>query len=55
MLGVSVLDEQSKAKFATKYSLTFPLLADPDHEVIERYGVWQEKSMYGRSTWAWRA
>jgi thioredoxin-dependent peroxiredoxin len=48
VLGVSVLDEQSKAKFATKYSLTFPLLADPDHEVIERYGVWQEKSMYGK-------
>ena len=49
VLGVSVLDEQSKAKFATKYSLTFPLLADPDHEVIERYGVWQEKSMYGKN------
>ena len=49
VLGVSVLDEQSKAKFATKYSLTFPLLADPDHEVIEQYGVWQEKSMYGKN------
>lgn len=48
VLGVSVLDEKSKAKFADKYSLTFPLLADPDHEVIEQYGAWQEKSMYGK-------
>ena len=48
VLGVSVLDEKSKAKFADKYSLTFPLLADPDHEVIEKYGAWQEKSMYGK-------
>lgn len=49
VLGVSVLDEKSKAKFADKYSLTFPLLADPDHEVIEKYGAWQEKSMYGKT------
>jgi peroxiredoxin Q/BCP len=48
VLGVSVLDEKSKAKFAAKYSLTFPLLADPDHAVIEQYGAWQEKSMYGK-------
>ncbi|MGE3887034.1 MAG: thioredoxin-dependent thiol peroxidase [Vicinamibacterales bacterium] len=48
VLGVSVLDEKSKAKFAAKHSLTFPLLADPDHAVIEKYGAWQEKSMYGR-------
>lgn len=48
VLGVSVLDEKSKAKFADKYSLTFPLLADPDHAIIEKYGAWQEKSMYGR-------
>ena len=48
VLGVSILDEKSKAKFATKYGLTFPLLADPDHEVAEKYGVWQEKSRYGR-------
>jgi peroxiredoxin Q/BCP len=48
VLGVSVLDEASKAKFAAKYSLTFPLLADPDHAVIEQYGAWQEKSMYGK-------
>jgi thioredoxin-dependent peroxiredoxin len=48
VLGVSVLDEKSKAKFADKYSLTFPLLADADHAVIDKYGAWQEKSMYGK-------
>jgi peroxiredoxin Q/BCP len=49
VLGVSVLDEKSKAKFATKHDLTFPLLADVDHAVAEAYGAWQEKSMYGRT------
>jgi len=48
VLGASILDEKSKAKFATKYNLTFPLLADADHAVAEKYGVWQEKSRYGR-------
>jgi peroxiredoxin Q/BCP len=48
VLGVSILDEKSKAKFAAKYDLTFPLLADADHAVAEKYGVWQEKSRYGR-------
>jgi peroxiredoxin Q/BCP len=48
VLGVSILDEKSKAKFAAKYDVNFPLLADPDHEVAEKYGVWQEKSRYGR-------
>jgi peroxiredoxin Q/BCP len=48
ILGVSILDEKSKAKFAAKYNLTFPLLADADHAVAEKYGVWQEKSRYGR-------
>ena len=48
VLGVSVLDSKSKAKFAEKYGLKFPLLADADHAVIEKYGVWQEKSMYGK-------
>jgi peroxiredoxin Q/BCP len=48
VLGVSVLDSKSKAKFAGKYGLTFPLLADEDHAVMEKYGVWQEKSMYGK-------
>jgi thioredoxin-dependent peroxiredoxin len=49
VLGVSVLDEASKARFADKYDLTFPLLADADHTVAEKYGVWQKKSLYGRS------
>src|SRR5262245_10404879 len=48
IFGASILDEKSKAKFATKYNLTFPLLADADHAVAEKYGVWQEKSRYGR-------
>jgi peroxiredoxin Q/BCP len=48
VFGVSILDEKSKAKFATKHGITFPLLADADHEVAEKYGVWQEKSRYGR-------
>jgi peroxiredoxin Q/BCP len=48
VLGVSILDEKSKAKFAAKHDVNFPLLADPDHEIAEKYGVWQEKSRYGR-------
>jgi peroxiredoxin Q/BCP len=48
VLGVSILDEASKAKFAKKYDLSFPLLADADHAVAEKYGVWQEKSNYGK-------
>ena len=49
VLGVSVLDEASKARFADKYDLTFPLLADADHEVADKYGVWQQKTNYGRN------
>jgi peroxiredoxin Q/BCP len=49
VLGISILDEKSKAKFAGKYGLTFPLLADADHEVAEKYGVWQKKLRYGKS------
>jgi thioredoxin-dependent peroxiredoxin len=48
VLGVSVLDTASKAKFAKRNGLTFPLLADPDHEVADRYGVWKKKVLYGR-------
>jgi len=48
VFGVSILDEKSKAKFAAKHGLTFPLLADADHAVAGKYGVWQEKSRYGR-------
>jgi peroxiredoxin Q/BCP len=49
VLGVSILDEKSKATFAAKHGLTFPLLADAEHEVAGKYGVWQEKSRYGRT------
>lgn len=48
VLGVSVLGVESKAKFAKKHGLAFPLLADEDQTVCEKYGVWQEKSMYGK-------
>jgi thioredoxin-dependent peroxiredoxin len=49
VLGVSVDDEKSHQKFVKKYSLPFPLLADTDHQLVEAYGVWVEKSMYGRT------
>jgi thioredoxin-dependent peroxiredoxin len=49
VLGVSILNEASKARFAEKHHLSFPLLADEDHAVAEKYGVWQKKSLYGRS------
>lgn len=48
VLGVSVDDEKSHKKFANKYSLPFPLLADPDHNIVEAFGVWGEKMLYGR-------
>ncbi|RNI27286.1 thioredoxin-dependent thiol peroxidase [Rufibacter immobilis] len=48
VLGVSVDNEQKHQKFIQKYNLPFPLLADTEKEVVEKYGVWQEKSMYGR-------
>jgi peroxiredoxin Q/BCP len=49
VVGISILDEASKKRFASKHDLSFPLLADADHEVAERYGTWQKKSRYGRS------
>jgi len=49
VLGVSILDEASKARFADKYDLPFPLLADPDHGVADKFGVWQKKVRYGRT------
>lgn len=48
ILGASILNEASKAKFAGKHGLTFPLLADEDHAVADKYGVWQQRSLYGR-------
>ncbi len=49
VLSVSVLDVASKARFAAKHQLNFPLLADADHAVAERYGAWKRKSMYGKT------
>ncbi|SEJ47077.1 peroxiredoxin Q/BCP [Dyadobacter koreensis] len=49
VLGVSVDDEKSHQKFIKKFDLPFPLLADTDHTIVEAYGVWVEKSMYGRT------
>jgi thioredoxin-dependent peroxiredoxin len=49
ILGVSPDDEASHAKFAEKFSLPFPLLADPDHAVAEAYDVWREKKNYGKT------
>jgi peroxiredoxin Q/BCP len=48
VLGVSIDDQKSHQKFATKYNLPFTLVADTDMKIVEAYGVWQEKSMYGR-------
>jgi len=49
VLGVSPDPVKKIAKFNDKYGLNFPLLADEDHAVAEAYGVWVEKSMYGRT------
>lgn len=51
VLGVSPDPVKSHVKFRDKYGLNFPLLADEDHQVAEAYGVWQEKSMYGKKYW----
>jgi len=48
VIGVSTDDEKSHKKFETKYSLPFPLVADPGKEINEAYDVWVEKNMYGR-------
>ena len=48
VFGVSILDSASKKKFADKHSLNYPLLADEDNAIAEKYGVWKEKNMYGK-------
>ncbi len=48
IVGVSPDDPAKQKRFDEKYGLGFPLLADTEHEVAEAYGVWAEKSMYGR-------
>ncbi len=49
VLGVSADSVSSHKKFKTKQELNFPLLSDPEHIAISAYGVWQEKSLYGRN------
>jgi len=51
VMGVSPDPHGAVARFAEKYSLRFPLLADEDHAVAEAYGVWGEKRMYGKTYW----
>ena len=48
VLGVSPDSVSSHQKFKKKYSLPFPLIVDEDHRIAQAYGVWQEKSLYGR-------
>jgi thioredoxin-dependent peroxiredoxin len=48
VIGVSIDDEKSHKKFEKKYSLPFPLIADPDKKIVEAYGLWVEKNMYGK-------
>jgi thioredoxin-dependent peroxiredoxin len=48
VLGVSTDDEKSHQKFISKFQLPFDLLADTDKQIVEAYGVWGEKSMYGK-------
>lgn len=48
VVGVSVDSDQQHRKFTEKHGLNFPLIADTDKRLVELFGVWQEKSMYGR-------
>ncbi|MCO4294009.1 thioredoxin-dependent thiol peroxidase [Solitalea sp. MAHUQ-68] len=49
VIGVSIDNEKSHTKFINKYSLPYTLIADSDKKMVEDYGVWGEKSMYGRT------
>jgi peroxiredoxin Q/BCP len=49
VVGVSIDSNASHTKFKAKYNLAFPLLSDPEHKIAESFGVWVEKSMYGKS------
>lgn len=49
VIGVSVDDEESHQKFIKKFDLRFPLISDTDHALVQAYGVWAEKSMYGKT------
>ena len=49
ILGVSIDSQERHQKFIEKYDLPFPLLADVDKKVVQKYGVWQEKKLYGKT------
>jgi len=51
IVGISPDPPEKLARFNAKYGLGFPLLSDPDHATAEAYGVWGEKSMYGKKYW----
>jgi peroxiredoxin Q/BCP len=51
VLGISPDSVKSHQNFIQKHNLNFTLLSDPDHKVAQAYGVWVEKSMYGRKYW----
>ena len=51
VVGVSTDDAASHGKFAQKYDLAFPLVADADKSIVQAYGVWQEKKNYGKTYW----
>lgn len=48
VIGVSADSNKAHQKFKLKYNLNFPLISDIDHSILDSYGVWVEKSMYGR-------
>lgn len=48
LLGISIDSEKSHQKFIAKFDLPFPLLADTEKKIVEDYGLWVEKTMYGR-------
>ena len=50
VLGISPDDDESHRTFRAKYGLKFPLLSDPGHKVMEKYGAWGEKTLYGKKT-----
>jgi peroxiredoxin Q/BCP len=49
VIGVSPDTEKSHKKFETKFNLPFPLIADPDRKIVEQYGLWAEKTTFGRT------
>ena len=51
VLGISPDPVEDVSKFSGKFHLNFPLLADADHAIAEKYGVWVEKSIYGKNYW----